>query len=438
MVNIDNFDLLSSCIGDLNKNVREYKREYFDLWMSSGTDIPDLGKQYSMDEKREVEKILDDTYRILVRNMSGFPEESRKRDKWTGRLLSALKKPVSDLKSLIDINLETILSSELLTATDHFINDVIGFNSRLEIKNLHQAIRNVWIMNTLQIYLNRPVVHTPSIFAYSMLYPYTDNVNDSASFNDQEKILFNNRLKNWLEGNDPDYSSEYENQVRELVKKISSDFPRDEFPDVHESILLIYNAQIKSLRQQSSNNDLSEKEILEISFEKGGTSVLADGFLVNGDLDQKQQKFCFGFGTFLQIDDDLQDVETDRKNSHKTVYSSKAGRVNLDEDANRLINYINTVLEKNLGNGKPENNALKKLIRNSCNLLILDAIKKNSKYFSAGYVAEMEVYSPVGFSFYRKLEQDLKKEITDKYRDRFSLNFISQILKTIVSGNYSQ
>ncbi|MFC1493602.1 hypothetical protein ACFL6O_06525, partial [candidate division KSB1 bacterium] len=161
-------DLLSSVIGELNRNVDEYKRDFYDLWMASGTDLPDLGKRYSAAEKQEIEKFLNEAYRILVRQMSGFPEETRKKDKWIRELLSSLNGPVSRLKDHIDINLETILSGELLTGTDDFIKNVNSFNNKLELKNIYQAIRNVWIMNTLQLYLGRPIGHTPSVFAYSM------------------------------------------------------------------------------------------------------------------------------------------------------------------------------------------------------------------------------------------------------------------------------
>ena len=40
-------------------------------------------------------------------------------------------------------------------------------------------MRNVWIGNNLQMLLGVPVCLTQGLFAYSMLYPVTDNVLDA-------------------------------------------------------------------------------------------------------------------------------------------------------------------------------------------------------------------------------------------------------------------
>ncbi len=429
-------NLLSAQTGELYRNVLLFRGECCELWRSSGRVLGEFGKIYTPNEKAEIESILREGFNTLIKQMNGRTGNNGETEKWIKEILSSLDSSTSGLIDRIDINLDTILSDELLTATDDFINDVRQFNCRLEPGNIYQAIRNVWIMNTLQLYFGRDIAHTQSIFAYSMLYPYTDNINDNIGINGKKKADFNFKLKGWLEGDDPKYSDQYEEQVRWLVKKISADYPREKFPCVHESVLLIYNAQIKSHIQQNPVNGLPEEDILEISFEKGGTSVLADGFLVNGGMDLDEQKFCFSFGTFLQIDDDLQDVETDLKNKHKTLYSSIAGKTPLDNEVNRLVNYMNSVLERDLGNGRTRNEPLRDLIRNSCNLLILDAVRKNNKYFSDAYLAEMEQYSPVGFAFYTGLEKDLKSKITDKYKHRFTLDTFSQCLRTIINEYY--
>ena len=42
------------------------------------------------------------------------------------------------------------------------------------IDDLYQALRNVWIMMSFQVLFDRTVELTNSVFAYSMLYPFTD------------------------------------------------------------------------------------------------------------------------------------------------------------------------------------------------------------------------------------------------------------------------
>jgi hypothetical protein len=43
-------------------------------------------------------------------------------------------------------------------------------------------------MNSLQIFWGLPLEMTPSVYAYSMLYPYTDNFLDNPEVNSEEKI----------------------------------------------------------------------------------------------------------------------------------------------------------------------------------------------------------------------------------------------------------
>ena len=64
----------------------------------------------------------------------------------------------------------------------------------MEVYDIFQAIRNVWIMNSIQILYNMEVKLTPSIFAYSMLYPYSDNYLDDANISVGEKVEFNKKV----------------------------------------------------------------------------------------------------------------------------------------------------------------------------------------------------------------------------------------------------
>ena len=116
-----------------------------------------------------------------------------------------------------------------------------------------QALRNVWIMNTLQLYLDHPVQYSPSIFAYSMIYPYTDNVVDDTSVALQDKGRLNAHLKGWLEGESggpslPEGASPLRRtaeKVLGLIRMIEAQFAREEAPDVYRSLLAIFNVNRK-------------------------------------------------------------------------------------------------------------------------------------------------------------------------------------------------
>jgi hypothetical protein len=98
-----------------------------------------------------------------------------------------------------------------------------------------------------------------------------------------------------------------------LIRMIEEEYPRPIFPDVHASLRAIHRAQIESLRLHDAPDHDYESELLPLTITKGGTSVLADGYLVTGDLSSSHAEAVFGYGVLLQLIDDLQDVDEDRE-----------------------------------------------------------------------------------------------------------------------------
>jgi len=173
-------------------------------------------------------------------------------------------------------------------------------------------------------------------------------------------------------------------------------------------MLAILNAQIKSLLQQREANPPDPAGILAISLEKGGTSVLADGYLVAGNLEPEEQDFCFGFGTFLQLADDLQDVQEDLGHGHRTVFSCAAGKSPLDPLVYRLCRYVSAVVERTLGKSRAqEQAALKEVIPQSCVLMYMESVGKHPFFFSKSCVRGFQKAFPVRFSYLRKLRRAL-------------------------------
>ena len=75
-----------------------------------------------------------------------------------------------------------------------------GLRPERDAEQLGQALRNVWIGNSLQMLLDRPVTMGPGLFAYSMLYPVTDNWLDDPDITPDLKRAFNERLGKRLAG----------------------------------------------------------------------------------------------------------------------------------------------------------------------------------------------------------------------------------------------
>ena len=103
-------------------------------------------------------------------------------------------------------------------------------------------------MNSIQILCGCPVEVTPSCFAYSLLYPYTDNLLDAPELLPEEKRSFIFRLGDRLGGRIPSASiSDREERIWHLIGEIEREWPRQRFPLVYQSLLAIHAAQSDSL-----------------------------------------------------------------------------------------------------------------------------------------------------------------------------------------------
>jgi hypothetical protein len=173
-------------------------------------------------------------------------------------------------------------------------------------------------------------------------------------------------------------------------------------------MLSIFNGQIKSLMQQRGTLPAISEDILGISVEKGGTSVLADGYLVAGELTPRQEDFCFGFGVFLQFADDLQDITEDAARGHRTLFSQEAGRSDLDPLVFRLLRYMTLILEQKLDSSSPREKALQDMIRPNCALMYMESVGKHAGYFSRACVRRFQRAFPVKFGYLRKMRGSIE------------------------------
>lgn len=294
-----------------------------------------------------------------------------------------------------------------LEAAESFVKQAKYEDGQLTTAEVLQALRNVWIMNSLQIMFEIPLTLTPAIYAYSMLYPYTDNFLDNPSITLKEKNDFNHKLSQMLAGQKPISNSAHENRILELIGKIEAQYNREGYTQVYDSILLIQAAQIASLGQDKGSAMTSD-DIMPISVFKGGASVLADAFLVQGQLSVKEIAFAFEYGAFLQLLDDLQDTLEDRNAGHQTIFSITATEAEMDENISRLIAYIFEVNTPDSDDS--ETMIFMKDIISSCSfLMIIDTVGKNQALVSKKLLQKLATYSKVRLSFYKNMETQLKE-----------------------------
>jgi hypothetical protein len=230
---------------------------------------------------------------------------------------------------------------------------------------------------------------TPSIFGYSMLYPYTDNRLDDPALTRESKLAFSRRFRQRLAGECPAPTDPLEDAVWRLIALIESQYSRADFPQVFQSLLDIHRAQEQSLRMLEGCPDP-----LPLIFEKGGASVLADVYLAAGNPTPDETAFAFAWGVLLQLGDDLQDVVEDRAGNCATLFSEAA---NLDALTNRTFHFARAVMRL-MDRIPTAPFTLRELIERSSFALIVRAAGKHRELYSPGYIDALEHYSPVRFS----------------------------------------
>lgn len=295
-------------------------------------------------------------------------------------------------------------------STDAFIHHATSIAPDLTAGELYQAVRNMWIVNSIQIYLDEEARMTPAGFAYSMLYPVTDNVLDDPGLDPVEKSDFNARLERRLTGMATPSPDTRDELCSRLVSMIEEEYPRQEYRTVYQGILSIFYGQCASLQTQDSSRSFDEHELLLISAEKGGTSVLADAYLVDPFLSSADIAFFFRYGFLLQLCDDLQDLTEDMAAGHQTIFSKASAP--LDQLTGNLARYMNDVFADAARFSSPRARELCTLSRRACRLLMLEAISRHSERFSSSYLKHMEQSSPVRLAFLREYRRQIMERYT--------------------------
>ncbi|MDP2114704.1 MAG: hypothetical protein Q8K69_11670, partial [Bacteroidota bacterium] len=301
--------------------IQKYLEDYAVFWEDSKSDFPFIAQKFNQNEKQSREEILDKYIQSVKVVRNGKLTRKNFNEKDERLFFENTRTFFRDGLDFTQIQLQVMFSDELTEVTRQFVRKAKRFDPTLTFHDIFQACRNMWIMNGLQIVLGLPVRQTPSMFAYSLLYPYTDNLIDNPAISSSDKLIFNNNFYLRLNGQKPEPNNYAEQTIFSLVSMIEDEYPRSGYPEVYQSLLAIHQAQTQSMYLIHSGDALSETEILKICIAKGGASVLADGYLVAGRLSKDQEHFLFGYGAYLQLLDDIQDVNEDQAAGLKTVFS---------------------------------------------------------------------------------------------------------------------
>lgn len=379
--------------------------EHCTRWRDTRCDSPVLGPSIPRSTQRDNARAAVELIDRLASDVERYPGKGQGRRIWQERLRCAVREFGEQRLGWPAGYRRLLVSDEFYTASVVFARRARKFDPTLRLEAVGQALRNVWIANSLQMLLDLPVELSPSIFAYSMLYPYTDNYLDARDVPARAKRRFNGRLSRRLRGERLAPEGARERDIFRLVEMIEQDYPRAAFPDVHASLLAIQGGQVRSLHQQASREVLYTRDLLSISVEKGGSSVVADGYLVAGEPQRAEVDFFFGFGVLLQLLDDLQDVRADREAGHRTLFSTAADRVPLDSLTSQLFNYMSRILEPTRPFEAPAFADRLDLIRRNCTFLLVGAVAENEELFSPPFRQELVENWPFSLAAMRRLRR---------------------------------
>jgi hypothetical protein len=404
MLTAEVLDSKKTCLQD---TVLELRSKYVEMFLNSSPEFPRFTRRFSLDEQikteTELQKFIDES-----------TEKLEKRESRSGRgaeiekLKASVKAFVAKSMRSEDSEWDTDFLDDFSRVGDEFVREARGFDSRLNLEDIHQALRNVWIISSLQVFLGKEVALTPSGFAYSLLYPYTDNYLDDPHVGSETKKDFVYLLGRRLAGESVKPTSRPLCIPFDLMKMIEEEYPRSSYPEVFGSLLAIHHAQVEALAQHDESRSLSMEDLLAVSVEKGGTSVLADGYVAGGTLGHDIEDFAFGFGVCLQLMDDLQDLKEDLRCGHETLMTREAAGGTLDTITNRLINFTTSVIDSGNHMSSPEAQALLHLSHRSCVTLILEAVARSSDKYTVNYLAALEAHSPLRFSYLKSMKENLK------------------------------
>ncbi len=405
---------------------RELLEEHEKAWWAGDSSLPDLGRTYSPSEQRSRQRELQRLVDQLLAELRHPPATASDRDAVERRMTLSGRAFARSSLGIDDAHMDLLLQGGFTPCAREFADRARRFDAKMPFEDIVQASRNVWTMNGLQTMLGLPLRVTPSAFGYSMLYPYTDNLLDDPDVPEEEKARVNERFGRRIAGENLAPKTAYETALWSLFAEIESEYDRAKAPRVYESLEVIHRAQTESVRLLRRDEPPYGVDVLGISLEKGGASVLADGYLVAGDLTRSQAALFFGLGALLQLADDLQDVDGDRRSGTLTVFSQAARRWPLDRLVSRALHFRAFVLSEFHPGDAPGAARLGDLMRGASLQLILGAVGAAPRLFTREYVRNLERFSP--FRFHALLGQRRRLE-------RQRVSFLGLAASALASGD---
>ncbi len=372
-------------------------------WYQVPASFPAFQKEYPPAAQKERESLMTGYYARYKELQESAKNGDR--DAAAAKIQHGIKSMLKKVYDFPDHYTNLVTNDDFFQVSRQFFRQAKAFDEQLSNEEIYQALRNVWIMNGIQHLMNLKVELTPSIFAYSLLYPYSDNYLDDPTLSRIDKLMFSQRFERRLKGEPVVMSDPREDKISQLVGMIESQYDRNDFPEVYESLLAIHNAQTGSVNLQCGEMVSDEKDILCLSFAKGGTSVLADGYLVAGQLTMEQQHFLFGYGVWLQLLDDVQDMNEDLEEGVRTLFTCPGDQTDITGAVNRTFHFGRELIREINCFPSDRSHDFGGLMVQAVEQMLNHAAGMNPDRITPLYAAALERFSPLSYAYIREMKK---------------------------------
>ena len=374
-------------------------------WWEAGNDPPQFERTYPLREKLRREELLGQAADQLIAELRLDSPGPGGREAQRQRLVNTVRGFAAAALDFDPGTVDAFLGAGFYDCAVEFARQAHAFDPSLRGEDIYQAGRNAWSMNLFQYLFGLEVAVTPAVFAYSLLYPYTDNYLDDPALPVDLKQQASLRLTRRLAGDPASAENAAEERIFSLIEMIEAQFARSRYPQLFASLQAIQAAQVESLALLAPRAAPYDLDVLGISLKKGGAATLADGYLVAGSLTPEQQEFVFGYGAFTQLLDDQEDLARDRKAGLMTVFSLGSRGWQLDGLQNRLFAFKRAALGGMSAMDPGRTGAVAGLVFRGIDLLLIQGAALAGRFYSPRYRAALEAGFPFRFSEFSRQQR---------------------------------
>ncbi len=133
---------------------RQLTSKYVDLWQSVGEATPCLGeiigKRHQKATAREAERLLND----VAKQVERYPDTDRERHDWRDKLKEKLRRFGQKHLGWPDGYRRLLLADGFYETTIRFARQARAFDPSIRGEDVAQALRNVWIVGSIQMLLD--------------------------------------------------------------------------------------------------------------------------------------------------------------------------------------------------------------------------------------------------------------------------------------------